>query len=105
MNQKVTENDAILETERGNSSCSSNSKHKKETQTAPSSKKKKIVSTGEVMVNSISEKGLSVNQKVNIVHFLGGTSKDSIETGWHKEQPDDFIVHVGTNDLTNNVNL
>ena len=33
------------------------------------------------MVNSISEKGLSVNQKVNIVHFLGGTSKDSIETG------------------------
>ena len=81
VNQKVTENDAILETERGNSSCSSNSKHKKETQTAPSSKKKKIGMTGEVMVNSISEKDFSVNQKVKTVNFLGGTSKDSRETG------------------------
>ena len=37
------------------------------------------------MVNGISEKGLSVNQKVNIVNFLGGTSKDSRETGWHNQ--------------------
>ena len=40
---KVTENDEMLEAEKGNSSSSSNSKQKIETQTEPSSKKKKIV--------------------------------------------------------------
>ena len=39
VNKTVTENDEILETERGNSSPSSNSKQKRETQTEPSSKK------------------------------------------------------------------
>ena len=71
----VTENDEILETERGNSSPSSNSKQKRETQTEPSSKKNKIVLTGDSMVNGISEKDLSVNHKVKIVNFPGGTSK------------------------------
>ena len=59
------------------------------------------------MVIDISEKGLSVNHKVKIVNFPGGTSKKIPEKLDHiiKEQPDDFIVDVGTNDLTNNVNL
>ena len=43
VNKTVTENDEILETGRGNSSPSSTSKQKRETQTEPSSKKKKIV--------------------------------------------------------------
>ena len=45
VNKTVTENDEILETERGNSNPSSNSKQKRETQTEPSSKKKKILLT------------------------------------------------------------
>ena len=59
------------------------------------------------MVNGISEKGLSVNHKVKIVNFPGGTSEKILEKldDIIKEQPDDLIVHVGTNDLTNNVNL
>ena len=106
----VTENDEILETVRGNSSPTSNSKQKNETQTEPLSKKKKIVLTWDTMVNGISEKGLNVNQKINIVNFPGGTSKkilgklDEIIN----EQPDDLIFHVESNDhndLTNNVNL
>ena len=59
------------------------------------------------MVNDISEKGLSVNLKVKLVNFLGGTSKKILEKldDIIKKQPDDLIVHVGTNDLTNNINL
>ena len=107
VSKTVTENDEILETERGNSSPSSNSKQKRETQTEPLSRKKKIILAGDSMVNSISEKGLSVNLKVKIVNFPGGTSEkilgklDEII----KEKPDDLIVHVATNGITNNVNL
>ena len=106
VNKTVTENDEIVETERVNSSPSSNSKQKIETQTEPLSMKK-IVLTGDSMVNGISEKGLSVNHKVKIVNFPGGTSKKILEKldVIIKEKPDDLIVHVGTNDVTNNVNL
>ena len=41
VNKTATENDEILETERENSSPSSNLKQKRETQTEPSNKKKK----------------------------------------------------------------
>ena len=59
------------------------------------------------MVNGISEEGFSVNYKVKIVNFPGGTSEKILEKldDIIKEQPDDLIVHVGTNDLTNNVKL
>ena len=59
------------------------------------------------MVNAISEKGLSVNHKVKIVNFPGGTSEKILEKldDKIKKQPDDLIVHVGTNDLTNNACL
>ena len=74
VNKTVIEIDEILETERGNSSPSSNSKRNIETQTEPSSQKKKIISTGGSMVNGISKKGLSVNHKVNM-NFQGGTMR------------------------------
>ena len=59
------------------------------------------------MVNGISEKGLSVNHKVQIVHFPGGTSEKILEKldDIIKEKPDDLIVDVETNDITNNVNF
>ena len=103
----VTANNKILETERGNSNPSSNLKQKRETQTEPLSSKKKIALTGDSMVNGISEKGLSVNHKVKIVNFPGGTNEKILEKldDIIKEKPDDLIVHVETNDITNNVNL
>ena len=106
VNKTVTENDEIVETERGNSSPSFNSKQKIETQTEPLSKKK-IVLTGDSMVNGISEKGLSVNHKVKIVNFPGGTREKILEKLdiIIKEKPDDLIAHDGTNDITYNVNL
>ena len=59
------------------------------------------------MVNGISEKGLSVSRKVKIVNFPGGASEKILEKQdvIINEKPDDVIVHVGTNDITNNVNL
>ena len=59
------------------------------------------------MVSGISEKGLSVNHKVKISSFPVGTSEKILEKLDEiiKEQLDDLIIHVATNDLTNNVNL
>ena len=56
------------------------------------------------MVNCISEKGLSFNQKVKILNFPGGTSEKILEKldDLIKEKPDD---HVAMNDNTNNLNL
>ena len=71
------------------------------------SRKKKIVLTGDCIVNGISEKGLSVNHKVKIVNFPGGTNEKILEKldDIIKEKPDDLIVDVETNDITNNVNF
>ena len=57
------------------------------------------------MVNDILEKGLSVNRKVKNVDFPGGTRGKILRKvdDKIKEQPDDLLVHVGTNDLINNV--
>ena len=73
----------------------------------PAQEKKKVVLTGNSIVNGISEKGLSVNQEVKTVNFSGGTSGKLLEKPDDiiKEKPDDLIVHVGTNDITNNVNV
>ena len=58
------------------------------------------------MVNSISEKGRSVNHKVKIVNFPRGANEKILEKldDIIKEKLHDLIVHVGTN-ITNNVNL
>ena len=57
------------------------------------------------MVNDILEKGFSVNHKIKNVNFPGGTRKKILRKvdDKIKEQPDDLLVHVGTNDLINNV--
>ena len=71
------------------------------------SRKKKIALNRDSIVNGISEKGLSVNYKVKIVYFPCGTSEKILEKldDIIKVKPGDLIVHAGTNDITNNVNL
>ena len=71
-------------------------KQKKETQTEPSSRKKKNVLTRDSMVNGISKKDLSVNRKVKIVNFPGDTSKKILEKldDIIKEKPDDLMTNV-----------
>ena len=82
-------------------------KQKREIQTESLSRKKKIELIGDSIVTGISEKGLSINHKVKLVNFPGGTSEKILEIldDIIKENPDGLIVHVGTNDITNNANL
>ena len=59
------------------------------------------------MLYSISEKGLSKTHKVRVFNFPGGTS-EKITVHLHdliKGKPDNLTVHIGTNDIANNVNL
>ena len=56
------------------------------------------------MVNGNSEKGLGVNCKVKTVIFPGDKNENILDA-IIKEKPDDLIVPVGINDITNNVNL
>ena len=69
--------------------------------------KKRVVITGDSMLNGIHEKGLSKNHTVKINNFSGGTSETVLENidETLKSKPDCLIVHVGTNDLTNGINL
>ena len=60
--------------------------------------------TGYSLVADISEKSFSVNHKVKILNFTGENVLEKLEN-IIKENPDNLIGHVGTNDITNNINL
>ena len=49
----------------------------------------------------------AINHKVKIVDFSGGTNEKILEKldDIIREKPDDLIIHVGTNDISNNVNF
>ena len=69
--------------------------------------KVKTVVTGDSILNSMNEKGLSKSHNVNIKSYPGATSEDILDkiNNLLKVKPDCLLVHVGTNDLTNNMNL
>ena len=59
------------------------------------------------MLDNISEKGITKTLKLRVINFSGGTCEkiaDQLED-FIKGKPDNLIVHVGTNDIANNVNL
>ena len=59
------------------------------------------------MLTGISGKGLSKKHNVSVTSFSGGTSEKIIQNveDLLKNKPDDIMIHVGTNDITNRVNL
>ena len=69
--------------------------------------KRKVVITGDSLLNGLHEKGLSRNHRVKVNNFPGGTSETILENIDEiiKNKPDCFIIHAGTNDLTNGINL
>ena len=69
--------------------------------------KKKIVVTGDSILNGVNEKGLSKSRNVKVKNYPGVASEDILDKidDLLKVKPDCLLVHVGTNDLTNNVNL
>ena len=60
------------------------------------------------MLNSVNSRGLSKSKNVEVINFPGATSTDivaNIDEILENQQPKFLIVHVGINDLTNDVNL
>ena len=58
------------------------------------------------MLNNVNSRGLLKSKKV--INFPGATSTDIVENIdkiLENQQPKSLIVHVGTNDLTNDVNF
>ena len=69
-------------------------------------KRKKIVMTGDSMLNGIHERGLSKQQQAKMQNFPGGTSEtilDEVDT-LVADKPDCIIVHAGTNDIAKGIN-
>ena len=67
----------------------------------------KVVPLGDSMLNNINSCGLSKSKEVDVLNFPGKTSSDvltKIDDVLNKK-PTSLIVHVGTNDLTNYINL
>ena len=69
--------------------------------------KKKVVIIGDSMLNGLHEKGLSMNHKVKVKNYPGGTSEKILDNIDEivKNKPDCLIIHAGTNDLTYGINL
>ena len=67
----------------------------------------KVVIIDDSMFSNINSPELSKSKKVNVLNFPGATSADvvtKIDDVLNKK-PASLIVHVGTNDLTNDINL
>ena len=67
----------------------------------------KVVIIGDSMSNNINSRGLSKSKEVDVLNFPGATSLDvltKIDDVLNKK-PVSLIVHVSTNDLTNDINL
>ena len=63
--------------------------------------------SGDSMLSGISEKYLSRTHKVKVTNFPGGATDEIVEKldNIIKDKPDDLVIHIGTNDLMNNVKL
>ena len=69
--------------------------------------KVKTVVTGDSMLHGVNEKGLSKSRNVKVKNYSVAASEDILDkiVDLLKVEPDCLLVHVGTNDLTNNGNL
>ena len=59
------------------------------------------------MLHNVNSRGLSKSKKVEAINFPGATSTDIVEKidDILEHHPKFLVVHVATNDLTNDVNL
>ena len=62
---------------------------------------------GKSLLNGINEKGLSHKHRVKVFNKPGATSERILEEidDIIKSKPEHLVIHVGTNDLINGVNL
>ena len=69
--------------------------------------RKEVVIIGDSVLNNIKSRGLSKLKKVEVLNFLGAISNDIVGKidDVLNQKPESLIFHVGTNDLTNEINL
>ena len=70
--------------------------------------RKKVIILGDSLLNGINEKGLSKRHNLKIVNKPGATSERLLLEDLDnliKYQPGSVIIHAGTNDLTNGINM
>ena len=69
--------------------------------------RKEVIIIGDSMLNNINNRGLSKSKKVEVLNFPGATSNDIVgkTDDVLNQKPESLIVHVGTKDLTNEINL
>ena len=77
-----------------------------EAHTIKLNKKRKVVVTGDSLLNGISKKGLLRDHQVTVNNFLGGTSEKGLEEieKLVADKADCIIIHAGRNDITNGIN-
>ena len=70
--------------------------------------RKKVIILGDSLLNGINEKGLSKKHNIKIVNKPGATSERLLLEeldNLSKYQTESATIHVGTNDLTNGINM
>ena len=67
-------------------------------------KKRNVCIIGDSIINGINPNGFKKNMNVKVKPYGGATSEDLIDfiKPTIRKKPDDVIIHIGTNDLTNN---
>ena len=67
----------------------------------------KVVIIGDSMLNNISSHGLCKSEEVDVLNYPGATSADILTNLGDvlNEKPASLILHVGTTDLANDINL
>ena len=68
---------------------------------------KKVIIIGDSMFDNVNSCGLSKSKKTEVLNFPGATSTDMVNKKEDilEDKPQALTFHVGTNDLTNDVNL
>ena len=68
---------------------------------------KNVIIIGDSMLKKVNSHGLSKSKKVEVLNFPGTTSTDIVNKmdDVLEDEPQSLIVHLSTNDLTNDVNL
>ena len=68
---------------------------------------KEVIIIGDSMLNNINSRVLSKSKKVKVLNFPGTTSNDIVGKidDVLNQKPESLIIHVGTNNVTNEISL
>ena len=68
---------------------------------------KEVIIIGDSMLNNINSRVLSKSEKVEVLKFPGATSRAIVGKidDVLNQKPESLIVHVGTNNLTNEISF